>query len=103
MAGYRAFHGLTGPAFGKSLQRSELLAYPHLEEFVEEMDMLLEDGGVGTLSGDMGIGKTTALRFYLGGLDERSCQVCYQGSNRHATALLQGVVEKLGVVAARHR
>ncbi len=103
MAGYRLFHGLSGPAFGKSLRRSDLFVYPHLEEFVDEMDTLLEDGGVGVLSGEMGIGKTTALRHYLGRLDERSCQVCYQGSSRHATAILQGVVEGLGVVPARHR
>lgn len=103
MSGYRLFHGLTGPAFGKSLRPSELLVYPHLEELADEIDMLLEDGGVGVVSGEMGIGKTTALRHTLGRLDDRVCQVCYQGSNRHATALLQGVVESLGVVAARHR
>ncbi|MBI5542307.1 MAG: AAA family ATPase [Deltaproteobacteria bacterium] len=103
MSSYRQFHGLCAPAFGKAIGRSNLLVYPHLEEFADEMDTLLEDGGVGELSGEMGIGKTTALRWWLGRLEERSCQVCYAGSNRHATALLQGLVENLGVSPARHR
>ena len=102
MAGYRQFHGLSAAAFGKAISRSHLLVYPDLEEFVSELESLLEDGGVGLLSGEMGIGKTTGLRHALGQLAE-SCQVSYAGSNRHPTALLQCVVESLGVVAARHR
>lgn len=103
MSGYRQFHNLCAPAFSRALARSSLLVYPHLEEFADEMDALLEDGGVGELSGAMGIGKTTALRWWLGRFDERTCQVCYAGSNRHTTALLQGLVESLGLSPARHR
>lgn len=103
MAGYRQFHGLTSPPFGKAISRSNLLVYPHLEEFADELATLVEEGGIGVLDGDMGIGKTTGLRHSLGLLDERCCQVCYAGYNRHPTALLQGVVETLGVTPARHR
>jgi len=103
MAGYRQFHGLSAPAFGRGIARANLLVYPHLAEFADEMDTLLEDGGIGVLDGDMGIGKTTALRHCLGRLDESSSQVCYAGATRHAVALLQGVVECLGVTPARHR
>jgi len=102
MAGYRQFHGLCATAFGKSIGRANLLIYPQLEEFVDEIETLVEDGGVGVLSGEMGIGKTTALRHALGRIEE-SCQLCYAGSNRHPTALLQGLVEGLGVMPARHR
>jgi type II secretory pathway predicted ATPase ExeA len=101
MRGYKRFHGLTGPAFGKSIERSALLVYPHLQELAGELDTLLDDGGVGVLTGDMGMGKTTALRHYLGGLEERSCQVAYQGSSRHSVALLEGLVESLGVAPSR--
>lgn len=102
MAGYRQFHGLCATAFGKSISRANLLVYLHLEEFVDELDTLIEDGGVGVFSGEMGIGKTTALRYALARIEE-ACQVCYAGSNRHPTALLQGVVENLGMMPARHR
>lgn len=103
MSGYRQFHQLSATAFGKAIRASSLLVYPHLEEFVDEMEMLLEDGGIGTLDGEMGIGKTTALRHMRGTIDERSLQVCYAGANRHAVALLQGVVEELGVMPSRLR
>lgn len=103
MRGHRAFHNLTGPVFGRSIPRANLLVYPHLEEFADEMDTLLSDGGIGVLTGDMGIGKTTALRHYIGGLEERSVQVCYQGSSRHAVGVLEELVDCLGVAPVRGR
>lgn len=103
MAGYRQFHNLTGPAFGKAVARQHLLVYPQLAELEVELEDLLVEGGIGLLTGEMGIGKTTALRHFLGGLEERSCQLAYQGSTRHATALLESLVEALGVTPARHR
>ncbi len=103
MAGYRQFHNLTGPAFGKAVARQHLLVYPQLVELEADLEELLVEGGVGLLTGELGIGKTTALRHFLGGLEERSCQVAYQGSTRHATALLESLVEALGVAPARQR
>lgn len=103
MAGYRQFHGLTGTAFGKSMPRQDLLAYAQLLELESELEELLVEGGIGVLTGEMGIGKTTALRHFLGGLDDGSCVVAYQGSTRHAVAILEGLVESLGVTPSRHR
>ncbi len=103
MVGYRQFHGLSGPAFGKGLSRNALLVYPQLEELSEEIEELILEGGTGIVTGEMGIGKTTALRYNTEGLTERNCQVAYQGSNRHAVAVLQGLVECLGVTPARLR
>ena len=77
MAGYRQFHNLTGPAFGKAVARQHLLVYPQLVELEDDLEELLIEGGIGLLTGEMGIGKTTALRHFLGGLEERACQVAY--------------------------
>lgn len=103
MAGYRQFHNLIAPAFSKAVARQHLLVYPQLAELEAELEELLTEGGIGLLTGELGIGKTTSLRHFLGGLEERSCQVAYQGSTRHATALLEGLVETLGVAPARLR
>ena len=103
MAGYRQFHGLAAAPFGKAITQKHLLVYPQLEELQSELDELLDEGAIGILTGEMGIGKTTALRHYLHGLQERACHVAYQGSTRHATAILEGIVEKLGVQPARLR
>jgi general secretion pathway protein A len=99
--GYRAFFGLDNPAFGRGLPHDKLLIYPHLEEFADEVESLIADGGVGMLTGEMGIGKTTALRYILGQLDTRALQLCYHGSSRHSLAVLQQLVEQLGVAPGR--
>lgn len=103
MAGYRQFHGFAAAPFSKAISRKHLLVYPQLEELHGELDELIDEGAIGILTGEMGIGKTTALRHYLHGLEERSCQVAYQGSSRHSTAILEGIVEWLGVQPARLR
>ena len=103
MRGYRKFHGLTRAAFGKAIPRAELLVYPQLSELSEELETLLSDGGVGLLTGEIGMGKTTAVRHFLGTVDENACQVAYQGSSRHSSAVLEGLVEQLGPTPARHR
>ena len=101
--GYRQFHGLTGPAFAKNVAREHMLLYPQLTELENELEELVVDGGIGLLPGEMGIGKTTALRHFVGSLEDRSFNVAYQGSVRHPTALLEGLVETLGVTPARSR
>lgn len=103
MIPYRKFHGLSGPAFGKSIAAKSLLVYPQLKEFSEELDGLLEEGGIGVVTGEMGMGKTTALRHYFEALGDRACHVCYQGATRHPNALLEGLLESLGVAPTRLR
>src|SRR5690606_2168528 len=89
MAKYRNFHGLTAPVFTKSLAVDKLLVYPQLTELTEELDALIWEGGVGLVTGEMGMGKTTALRAHLANLDHMSCDVAYAGSNRHPKGVLQ--------------
>lgn len=103
MSGYKQFHGLKGSVFSKALGRNALLVYPHMREFEEELDTLVEDGGIGVLTGEMGMGKTTAVRHYLGQRTDRNVQILYHGSSRHSTTLLEGLVDGIGAAPARHR
>lgn len=103
MANYRTFHGLSSPAFGKKLEPGQLLVYPQLQELHEELDTLLWEGGVGLVTGEMGMGKTTALRSYLARLDRMSCDVAYGGSSRHPKAVLEEWLEDLGLAPSRYR
>lgn len=100
MTGYRQFYGLSGPAFGKAVSLDHLLVYPQLTEMHAEFEELLADGGIGVFTGEMGIGKTTSLRYLLGKTELRGCQVAYHGSSRHSTAVLAGLLEGLGVAPA---
>ena len=103
MVAYREFHGLSHSAFGKAVDRKHLLVYAQLTDLENELEELVTDGGVGLLTGEMGIGKTTALRHFVDGLKERAFNVAYQGSVRHPNALLEGVIESLGVTPTRMR
>lgn len=103
MAGYRKYHGLSASPFGKGIATSRLLVYPQIKELCEELDDLLEDGGIGVVSGEMGMGKTTALRHYFETVGDRACFLCYQGANRYPNAILEGVVESLGLSPTRSR
>ena len=49
------------------------------------------------------IGKTTALRAFLDGTEERACKVCYQGSSKHTLAVLQEMVTQMGYQPAHLR
>ena len=51
----------------------------------------------------MGKTTTTSLRHYFVNLGKRACQLCYQGSSRHPAALLESIVESLGVAPGRLR
>lgn len=101
--GYRQFHGLSGPAFGKTIGVAQLLVYQQLEELDEELETVLTDGGIGVLTGEIGMGKTTSVRHFLERPGEQSFHWSYQGSSRHSTAVLEGLAENLGVAPARHR
>ena len=103
MANYRNFHGLAAPVFTKTLATDQLLIYPQLEELHEELDTLVWEGGVGLLTGEMGIGKTTALRAFLASLDRMSCEVAYAGSSRHRKGILVQLIERLGLAPCRYR
>lgn len=103
MADYRSFHGLSAPAFGKRMEVAQLLMYPQLQELHEELETLLWEGGVGMVTGEMGMGKTTALRSYLAGVDRMSCDIAYAGSSRHPRGVLEQWVEGLGLAPSRYR
>ena len=94
--GYRDFHKLKRTVFGRGIPTKYLLDYAQAQELAGEFSALVDDGGIGVLIGEVGIGKTTALRAFIDGLEERSCKACYQGANKHSTAVLQEMVMQMG-------
>jgi type II secretory pathway predicted ATPase ExeA len=94
--GYRDFHKLKRTVFGRGIPTKYLLEYTQAKELGSEFSALVEDGGIGLLVGEVGIGKTTALRGFVDSLDDRACKICYQGGNKHSTAVLQEMVTQMG-------
>lgn len=101
--GYREFHGFKRTIFGRGIATKHLLDYAQAQELAGEFSTLIEDGGIGVLIGEVGIGKTTALRAFLDGTEERACKVCYQGSSKHSLSVLQEMVAQMGYQPAHLR
>ena len=101
--GYREFHGFKRTVFGRGIPSKYLLGYAQAQELASEFSTLIEDGGIGLLIGEVGIGKTTALRSFLDNLEERACKVCYQGASKHPMAILSDMVGQMGYQPAHLR
>jgi type II secretory pathway predicted ATPase ExeA len=96
MPRYRDYYGLTGRPFGKSPHQNRPYHYGQLDELIDHFEVLLEDGGIGVLTGEVGIGKTTAMRTFLSKLDQGAFHVFYVGNSRHPRTILRALIESFG-------
>jgi general secretion pathway protein A len=65
---YRTFFGLTREPFGSELSLKEILQTPDLLAVKERFDYAVNLGAMALVTGDIGSGKSTALRFSSGQL-----------------------------------
>jgi len=60
---YRSFFGFRREPFSAELEIKEILPTKALEDFTERFDYVVRLGAIGLLTGEVGAGKSTALRF----------------------------------------
>jgi general secretion pathway protein A len=60
---YRSFFGFHREPFSVELNAEEIFTTPALANFTERFDYVLRLGAIGLLTGEVGAGKSTALRF----------------------------------------
>ncbi len=60
---YRSFFGLQREPFGSELEVKEIIITPALKAVTERFDYVLRLGAIGLLTGEVGAGKSTALRW----------------------------------------
>lgn len=60
---YRTFFGFHREPFAVDLKVEEILTTPALSDFTERFDYVVRLGAIGLLTGEVGAGKSTALRF----------------------------------------
>ena len=65
---YRTFFGLSKEPFGSDLDLAEILKTPDLVDVKERFDYAVRIGAIGLITGDIGSGKSTALRYATGQL-----------------------------------
>ena len=64
-ATYRSFFGMTREAFDPDLGLKDILETQDITSIRQRFDYTLRLGAVGLLTGEVGSGKSTALRFVL--------------------------------------
>lgn len=67
--------GLNKNPFGTDLLRKEILVTPVITGTKERIDYAVQMGGVALVTGDIGSGKSTTLRYLIGGLHPSEYQI----------------------------
>ncbi|MGH9074407.1 MAG: ExeA family protein, partial [Acidimicrobiales bacterium] len=99
-----AYYGLTHMPFGRELPPSALFRSAGHTEAVARLDWLIAERGIGTLTGEVGAGKTVAARAAVAGLEPSRHQVIYcPNPTIGGRGLLASVVVGLGGRPRFHR
>lgn len=100
----RAHFGFTRMPFGKDLAPGMLHHHGAHDEAVARVAWLVQENAIGVLTGEVGAGKTVALRAALGALDGSRHTVVYLGNpSIGARGLYQAIVARLGGTPRFHK
>jgi type II secretory pathway predicted ATPase ExeA len=74
---YRAFYGFNKAPFGTDIRASDILTTPELTDVQERFGYVIGMGAIGLVTGEVGSGKTTALRYALDQLHPSEYRTLY--------------------------
>jgi general secretion pathway protein A len=95
---YRTFFGFTREAFGENLTQNEILETQAVCEAKTRFDYVVRLGAIGLVTGEIGSGKSTALRYAAGRLHPSEYQVFYvTASSGSILELYRQILEVLGI------
>lgn len=95
---YRQFFGLHNEPFTADIKRKEILVTPSLKGVEERIHYALRIGGIAVVTGEIGSGKSTALRYVMGGLHPSEHRIVYvTASSGSILELYRQILGELGV------
>ena len=95
---YRQFFGLHNEPFTADIKRKEILVTPSLKGVEERIHYALRIGGIAVVTGEIGSGKSTALRYVIGGLHPSEHRIVYvTASSGSILELYRQILGELGV------
>jgi type II secretory pathway predicted ATPase ExeA len=104
IGGLRSHWGFTRMPFGKTLAPSMLHRHPGHAEAVARISWCVDEAVIGVVTGEVGAGKTVAVRAALADLDSSRHSVIYLGNPAvGARGLYTTIVSHLGQVPRFHR
>jgi len=74
---YKAFYSLSKDPFSKEFLASDAFSYDNFREAISRLGYLKKARGIGLITGDSGIGKTTVLRSFAHSLEPNLYRVMY--------------------------
>ncbi len=98
---YRTFFGFEMEPFGSDIALSDILKTDELIEVNDRFSYVVRLGGIGLVTGDIGSGKSTALRYAIGQLHPSEYQTLYvTASSGSILELYRQILSELGVNTA---
>jgi general secretion pathway protein A len=95
---YRSFFGFAREPFAADLAQSEILETEAVTEVRTRFDYVVRLGAIGLVTGEIGSGKSTALRFASGSLHPSEYQVFYvTASSGSILELYRQILEALSI------
>jgi len=102
--GWKRYWGFTRTPFTKKLAPSELHPHPGHREAVARIRWIIDEGGIGLITGEVGAGKTTAARAAVEALDASAHTVIYLANPLvGARGIHHHLVTALGITPHFHR
>lgn len=96
---YRIFFGFKKEPFVNTLSTKDILQTEEVKSVKQRFDYTINLGGVGVVTGDVGSGKSTALRYAAAGLHDSEYSVFYITASTGSTIeLYRQIAESLGLV-----
>lgn len=89
--------------FGKSVQSEELFIYAQMQELHQMLRLALQERAILFVSGEAGVGKTTAVGAFAGQLPTNKYQVIYLGQDQEGTSLWRRLACSLGLTPSVSR
>ena len=100
-APYRTFFGFRKEPFGSEIPLKEILKTPELLAVKERFDYTLRLGAIALLTGEIGSGKSTALRYAIGQLHPSEYTTLYvTASSGSILELYRHILAELGIDTA---
>lgn len=97
---YKAFFGLSGPAFSRQIPVEHLLLHPQIAQLHHLLAATLDQGSIAVLTGPVGAGKSTALRAFPAGLAPDRFNVIGVGFSTVDRAVFREMAQQLGLTPA---
>ena len=94
---FQEFYGFTITPFGRGLPTSKLFVAAGQEELKARLSFLVRERGIGVITGEIGSGKSTAVRAFVDSLDPTRTIVVYTANPLIGiTGLYRDMLDQLG-------